>query len=193
MGLLSRPNSFRKDAPAAEEVTAALHMSSLCFTFILILDYFCFLPRHAADRSRAHPGSGSFALGAGYLCSRQTMVLAGVWQAVMHLSQLLGHLRGAWPALHESPEQPCGVQAPLLREFQDESRSRRGTHAPTQHDTCCKHAALGYTQPSPWVVLEEALREALGMTWPAVMFCVRMQSPCRGRGAGASLCGQSLQ
>ncbi len=38
---------------------------------------------------------------------------------------------------------PCGVQAPLLREFQDESRSRRGAHAPTQHDTCCKHAALG--------------------------------------------------
>ena len=31
------------------------------------------------------------------------------------------------------------------------------------------------------------------MTWPAIMFCVRMQSPCRGRGAGASLCGQSLQ
>ena len=31
------------------------------------------------------------------------------------------------------------------------------------------------------------------MLWSAVMFCVRMQSPCRGRGAGASLCGQSLR
>ena len=143
MGLLSRPNSFRKDAPAAEEVTAALHMSSLCSTFILILDYSCFLSRHAANRLRAHPGSGSLALGAVYLCSRQIMISTGVWQAVMLARQLLGHLTGARPALHDSPEQSCGVQAPLLREFQDESRSRRGTQASLQHGIRCKHAASG--------------------------------------------------
>ena len=43
MGLLSRPNSFRKDAPAAEEVIAALHMLSLnpASMFILIYSASC--------------------------------------------------------------------------------------------------------------------------------------------------------
>ena len=61
MGLLSRPNSFRKDASAAEEVTATLQMLSLYSAFVFILIYLCFLSRCAADWMREHTGSGSLA------------------------------------------------------------------------------------------------------------------------------------
>ena len=98
MGLLSRPNSFRKDEPATEEVTAASRMlhpqsSSLHQTLTFLLR--CpslHLPRPLTDVRRAHTGCGSFAT---QMCSNH------------ELSVLLSLHRSSWNAAGSDAGKLC--------------------------------------------------------------------------------------